>query len=178
MKILKKIAIGLIGFIALVFLISLFFPTEINVSRSVDVNAAPEVVFDNVNTMANWQKWGGPWHEEGMDYDEVIQRIEGPQSGIGSTVVYNQGKGEGTVAVIESEPNTGLKTLITFADAGSANGSWTFEKTATGTKVTWSIHVGLGYNPLKRIIGNMVIGDQVGPLFDIGLGNLKTVSES
>lgn len=178
MKILKKILIGIVGFVVLLFLISLFFPTDIRVSRSVEIDASMNKVFDNVNAMGNWQKWGGPWHEEGMDYNEVIQRIEGPTAGVGSKLIYDQGKGDGSVEVIESETNKRVKTLITFADAGHANGEWSFEPGDNATKVTWAIHVELGYNPLKRIVGNLVIGDQVGPLFDIGLGNLKEVSES
>ena len=70
-----------------------------------------------------------------------------------------------------------MKTLITFANGGTANGVWTFEEEGGSTKVTWSLHVALGYNPVMRIMGNLMMGGKVGPLFDIGLGNLKSVSE-
>ena len=73
------------------------------------INAPVEIVFSNVNRMTNWQKWGGPWHEEGMDFNEVIQRIEGADFGIGSKLIYDQGKGEGSVKVVESEINKFLE---------------------------------------------------------------------
>lgn len=177
MKVLKKIGIGVIALIVLVFVVSLFFPTQIDVSRSITINAPIDTVFPNVNGMANWKKWGGPWHEEGMDYSKVIQRIEGVEYGVGSKLIYDQGKGDGSVEVIESEANNRVKTLITFADAGSANGEWTFETMGNSTKVTWNLHVNMGYNPLMRIMGNLMMGDKVGPLFDTGLMNLKKVSE-
>ncbi|NQY08697.1 MAG: hypothetical protein HRT71_04180 [Flavobacteriales bacterium] len=56
MKALKKTGIGLGGFIALVFVVSLFFPTEIDVSRSVEINAPAPNVFSNVNSMEGWKK--------------------------------------------------------------------------------------------------------------------------
>ena len=177
MKLLKKISYVLITLILLITIISLFFPTTLNVKRDIEIQAPVATVFHNVNTMEYWGKWGGPWHEAGMDFHKVIQGVEGATSGVGSKLIYDQGKGEGSVLIIESETDKRIKTLITFADTGTANGEWFFEKNNTGTKVTWTLHVNLGYNPLKRIIGNLVIGDKVGPLFDIGLANLKKVSE-
>jgi len=177
MKILKKIGIVLLVLIVLISVTSLFFPTTTSVEKSTTIEAPVQTVFNNVNSMANWQKWGGPWHEEGMDYNEVIQRIEGPVFGVGSKLIYDQGKGDGSVAIIESDESKKLKTLISFADGGSANGVWLFEQRGSTTKVTWTIQVQLGYNPLKRIIGNLVMENHVGPLFEIGLNNLKNISE-
>ena len=78
MKILKKIGIVLFVLIVLTSVTSLFFPTTTNVEKSITIEAPVQTVYNNVNSMGNWQKWGGPWHEEGMDYNEVIQGIEGP----------------------------------------------------------------------------------------------------
>ena len=100
-----------------------------------------------------------------------------PEFGVGSKLIYDQGKGNGSVAIVESDESKRLKTLISFADGGSANGVWIFEQTENTTKVTWTIQVQLGYNPLKRIIGNLVMEKHVGPLFEIGLNNLKNISE-
>jgi len=177
MKILKKIGIVLLVLIVLISITSLFFPTSTSVEKHTTIEAPVQTVFNNVNSMANWQKWGGPWHEEGMDFNEVIQRIEGPAFGVGSKLIYNQGKGNGSVAIIESDDPKRLKTLISFEDGGSANGVWLFEQTGNTTKVTWTIKVQLGYNPLKRIIGNLIMEGQVGPLFETGLNNLKNISE-
>ena len=177
MKIIKILLKIILALIVLVFGISLLFPTDIDVSRSVVVNASVESVYPNVNAMAGWQNWGGPWHEEGMDYNDVIQRFEGAEAGVGSKLIYDQGKGEGSVEIVESEQNQKVKTLITFANNGTANGEWTFEAEGNSTKVTWNIHVALGYNPVMRIMGNLMMAGKVGPLFEIGLNNLKNISE-
>ncbi|MEW7279804.1 SRPBCC family protein [Aquimarina sp. 2201CG1-2-11] len=177
MKKVKKIGVVLGILILLVCLVSLLFPTNVEVSRSIAINASVENVFDNVNTIEHWKKWGGPWHEEGMDYTTVIKRTEGASSGVGSRLIYNQGKGEGSVEIIESNINQKIKTLISFEDGGSANGIWLFDQNNNKTNVTWTIYIDLGYNPLKRIMGNLMMESKVGPLFEIGLSNLKKVSE-
>jgi len=177
MKILKKIGVVIAALIVVICVTSLFFPTAVTVERSIMVEAPVPRVFVNVNQMENWGKWGGPWHEEGMDYNKVIQGYEGPTAGVGSTVIYDQGDGNGTVKVIESEENKRIKTLISFAVGGSANGEWKFEENGSATKVTWGLNVNLGYNPMKRNMGNPMFGGKVGPLFEKGLSNLKQVSE-
>ena len=122
MKVLKKIGLVLLVLVVLVCIVSLFFPTKVEVSRSIVINAPSENIFPNVNSMENWKKWGGPWHEKGMDYNEVIQRTEGDSSGVGSKIIYNQGKGDGSVEVIKSDLNKHIKTLISFEDGGF--GKW------------------------------------------------------
>lgn len=177
MKILKKVGLVVLSLVVLVTVVSLFFPTSVIVERQTSIQAPANEVFNQVNTMGNWKNWGGPWHEEGMDFKKVIQGTEGPVSGVGSKLIYDQGKGNGSVEIIESEENTMAKTLITFADMGTANGTWTFNEENGATTVTWGLKVQLGYNPLMRIGGNLMFGGKVGPLFDKGLSNLKQVCE-
>jgi hypothetical protein len=177
MKILKKILIGLVILLALITVISLFFPSQKEVSREIVIKAPVENIFPNVNEMERWKKWGGPWHEEGMDYNKVIQKTTGKKAGVGSKLIYDQGKGQGSVKIIKSNANKSIKTLITFEDGGSANGYWTFKSKENTTKVTWKVKVDLGYNPFKRIMGNLMMDGHIGPLFETGLKNLKKVSE-
>ena len=177
MRVLKKIGIGIAGLILVVSVVSLFFPTSVAVERDIMIAAPVSSVFPNVNQMESWQKWGDPWHEEGMDFNKVIKGFEGPKAGIGSTVIYDQGDGNGSVKIIESEENNRIKTLITFAVEGSANGEWKFEESQNNTKVTWRLNVNLGFNPVKRIMGNLMFAGKVEPLFEKGLSNLKKASE-
>ncbi len=176
MKTVKKIGKVLGILVALIIIASLFFPSTAVVERSITINAPAASIFSQINQMSNWSNWGGPWHKEGMDYNEVIQRTEGAEAGVGSLLVYNQGKGEGTVQVIESTPSTYQKTLITFEDGNTANGEWKLVENSGSTQVTWSVSVPLGYNPLKRIMGNLMMDGEIGPLFEQGLSNLSAVA--
>ncbi|WP_106794271.1 SRPBCC family protein [Aquimarina sp. Aq78] len=177
MKILKKIGLGIVILLLLIGIVSLFFSTQKEVSRSTVIHAPIENVFKNVNAMGNWKKWGGPWQEEGMDYSKVIQKTLGTTTGVGSKLIYNQGKGDGSVEIIESDLNKRIKTLISFEDGGFANGTWLFNEDNNKTMVTWTVKVNLGYNPLKRIMGNLMMESKVGSVFEKGLVNLKKISE-
>ena len=47
-------------FLLALILISFLFPSTIKVSRSIEVNAPMDRVFDQVNDLRNWEKWS-PW---------------------------------------------------------------------------------------------------------------------
>ena len=173
MKILKVTIITLISIIALVVIISFFFPSKVHVSRSIVVNASAKTVFDQVNRLKNWQRWGGPWQVN----TNVKLSFKG-EEGVGSILFYDhEVSGKGNVAIIESVPSKSLKTEITFSDQGKANGIWKFEEGDKGTKVTWRININLGMNPIKKIVGGLMMDGKVGPEFEQGLAKLKNVAE-
>ena len=58
----KKIAIWIGLALLAIILISFLFPTTMKVSRSIEVNAPVDRVFDQVNDLRNWEKWS-PWKE-------------------------------------------------------------------------------------------------------------------
>ena len=174
MKILKRIGIALAAIVLLLIVISLFLSSDAQVSRSISINAPIESVFEQVNRISIWEEWGGPWQVN----PNVHLSFEGAEEGVGALLLYDHpDTGEGTVEIIESTPTKRLKTEITFADQTTANGNWTFVESGSGTDVTWRIDVNLGNNPLKKILGSLMIDGQVGPEFELGLARLKEVAE-
>src|SRR6188768_836956 len=80
MKILKKIGIVIVALLGLLLVISLFLPGTMHVERSVTINAPARVVFDQVNTVKNWEQWS-PW----LKMDSTMKRTYfGPASGTGA----------------------------------------------------------------------------------------------
>ena len=75
--------------VVLILLVGVFMPSLIKVERTILINSDSNKPFSLVNNMGNWIKWGGPWHEEDMDFTKVIQRTEGATKGVGSVVVYD-----------------------------------------------------------------------------------------
>ena len=77
---LKKIVVGLIaivtGFAMLVFL----QPDEMQVTRSIAVATPAPAVFDQVNTLRNWDGWS-PWAK--LD-PNAKNSFEGPAAGVGA----------------------------------------------------------------------------------------------
>lgn len=178
MKALKKIGISLVVLILGVLLISLFFPAEIQVERSIRIDAPGETVFSQINTMKNWEVWKGPW----QDKDPAIKiNYSGAASGKGAVLHFDSkhpDTGKGSVAIIESDPIEKIRTEISFGDGGKANGNWLFQENNDGTLVTWRLDVNLGWNPIKKIMAGLMMDGMVGPDFEKGLQRLKTVCES
>src|ERR1051325_293703 len=99
MKILKKIGIAILSLIVLLVVISFFLPGNMNVERSVVINAPAPVVFDQVNTLKNWEQWS-PWQM--MDSTMKIT-YSGPASGKGAGYSWtSKDMGVGTMTLTES----------------------------------------------------------------------------
>ncbi len=178
MNMLKKITIGIVILLALIFVISLFLPATVNVERSVVIDAPKKAVFEQINTIKKWEVWKGPW----QDKDPGIKiTYSGPESGQGAKLYFDSkhpDTGQGSVMILKSNPYSSLKTEISFGDGGGANGNWQFKDAAHGTKVIWRLTVNLGMNPVKKIMGNLMMDRMVGPDFEKGLASLKNVCEN
>lgn len=178
MKALKKAGISLIFLLLGIFLISLFFSSEIQVERSIHIDTPRDKVFPQINTMKNWEVWKGPW----QDKDPAIKiNYSGAASGRGAALHFDSkhpDTGKGSVTIIESVPLEKIRTEISFGDGGKANGNWQFQEKNDGTLVTWRLDVSLGWNPLKKIMGGLMMDGMVGPDFEKGLQHLKRICES
>lgn len=150
-------------------------PTEYRVERSTEIDAPPQVVFENVNTIANREAWS-PW--ERMDPD-MEKTYEGPQSGVGAIYKWsgNDSVGTGTLEILESRPPNYIKSRLTFAEPFESQSTieWNFEDIPGGTRATWAVS--------GELPGYLFWMDQddmestMAPDFERGLADLKKVSE-
>jgi len=176
MRVLKKILIGIGGLIALFLLVAVFLPSHYQVERAIEINRAPEVVFEQVADFNNWIKWN-PWTEI---EPAAKNTITGAAREVGSTWAWEGkdiGTGSMTFEKIEPPQRIESKLVFTAPQQGTAKDSWTFAPMATSTKATWHNEGDLDY-PLGRYVGLMLEGSILGPQFEKGLANLKRVCEA
>ncbi len=176
MKAIKKIIIALIALVALVVIISLFLPSEVTVTRTGEINAPAEVVFGQVNDFHNWVNWD-PW--QGKDPD-MKASYEGPESGAGSKRCWesdNEEVGTGCLTIMESVPNTSIKTKLEFEGMSPGTGNWSFIENEGVTTVSWGMKMDMGLNPMGKFIG-LTMDGMLGPDFEKGLANLKELCEN
>lgn len=169
----KKSAIHLIAGAALLASCS---PTEYKVDREVVIDAPAEVIFEQVNTMENRQAWS-PWEE--MD-PNMTKEYEGPASGVGAKYMWsgNDSVGTGNLEILESQPNEYIKSKLVFTEPWESESTieWNFEETSEGTVARWSVSGELpGY---LFWMGQEDMDENMGPDFEKGLAQLKTVSEA
>lgn len=170
MKALKTIGIIVIIIIALVVIISLFLPRKVHIERSVVINTNQVVVFDQVNTLKNWENWS-PWHklDTSMEVyymgppsgDSALYHWESknPDVGVGKMMIVRHVKYDTIIMDLDFTQNTAVFTFY-------------FSPEGEGTKVVWGMDANMGRNPLKRYLG-LFMEKWIAPDFEKGLQTLK-----
>jgi carbon monoxide dehydrogenase subunit G len=176
MKILKTILIVIVVLVALAAIIGMFMSADVHVERSMEMKAAPDAVYNQVNNLKNWDNWM-PWNK----LDPNWERTWGEKTeGEGATYSWKSSKsdvGQGTITITKSVPNEAVETNLHFEGQGDAAGSYVIAKTDAGTKVTWGMNMNMGSNPFKRLMGGMM-DKMMGPWFETGLKSLDSSAQA
>jgi effector-binding domain-containing protein len=173
MKTLKKIFIGIVIFLALIVIVSFMLPSKVRVERSMVMNAPPDVVFNQVNNLKNWEQWDA-WTR--MD-SAMSKKYEGPEAGANCKRTWESKKvGNGSMLIVESKPDDSISIQLDFGNMGKPSSTFKFEKVENGTKVSWIMNSDLGMNPMHRIFG-LFEDKMIGPDFEKGLTNMKEIVE-
>lgn len=171
-----KRAITFLFVIAVVFAAGgMLLPRNVNVTRSIQIDAPPEEVFPHVNSLKAAAEWS-PWLA--LDPD-VALTYEGPDEGVGAKLAWasdHPNVGTGSQEIIASDDNQRVETALDFGQMGTANATYVLEATSLGTQITWGLGVDMGFGPMGRWFGLMMDG-QVGPDYETGLQNLKELVE-
>lgn len=173
MKILKRILAVVLLLIGVLLLISFFLPSMVHVQRSMVMNAPTEVVFDQINTLKNWEKWS-PWLK--MDPETKLTYNDKP-SGAGASYSWVGKKtGEGTMTIQYIKPNESIITLLDFKGQGQSTGGFNFIPTKEGVEVVWFFDMNCGLNPIMKYMGKIMTG-MMEKQFDDGLNGIKQIAE-
>ena len=177
MKILLRIVGVLVVLVVAFLLFGFLLPRQIDVERTIAVDAPPEAVSRLVVDLERWPDWQA-WNKE-MD-PTVTYTFSDPAVGEGAWYEWKGDKLDtGKVAITGVVPDREVAYTVDFAGQGPNPGTMTFEevgKTAK-TNVIWSFHCDMGFNPIGRYFGLMV-GPMLEGDFDTGLANLKRLAET
>ncbi len=173
-----KILLGSVVALAVLLAIgSLLLPSGQHVERSVVVNADPAEVFPLLNDYREFNKWS-PW----ATYDPEGTRYEfdGPATGVGAKMRWTSehpNVGNGAQEIVDSQPNTMLKSRLTFEGFDTPSfATFTLVPTAGGTRVTWSFDANLD-SMVGRYMG-LMMDKWVGGDYEAGLARLKALAET
>lgn len=174
MKILRNLLIGLLGVISGLALTSFLLPQTAHFERKTVINATPDVVFVQVNTLNNWEKWS-PWHR----IDPNMKLTYAPQTtGTGAWYSWtseNSNVGNGKLTITQSHANRHIATAMDFGGS-EATANYHFRLVAGGTEVVWDFNSDAGNNPFMRFMG-LMMESFVGKDYEKGLANLKGLCE-
>ncbi|MEM7103616.1 MAG: GyrI-like domain-containing protein [Bacteroidota bacterium] len=176
MKILKLLLI-LIGLLVGIGLIAgLVLPKEVNVERSIEIDAPKDIIFEHIGKLENHLAWS-PWKE--LD-PNAKYTYEGESGAVGSKAKWegnkNVGRGEQEITAIKV--NERMETKLTFFEPqqGSSDVLYALSDVENGSKVSWSMNFKTPM-PSNVMVALMGMKNQIGSDYDKGLASLKALCE-
>jgi uncharacterized protein YndB with AHSA1/START domain len=151
-------------------------PATFRVSRRVSIEAAPEIVFANLEDFHRWATWS-PWEE----LDPAMKReYSGSERGAGAIYTWdgNNKVGAGRMEILSATPGRALSVKLDFLRPfeGHNTADFTVAPEATATEVTWTVH-GPRVFVVKLMSVFVSLDKLMGKDFERGLAKLKTVAE-
>lgn len=167
-------------FLVLVILAFIFLPTQINVKKTISINAPVEVVFETVNTIATWQVWS-PWK---YDLDHVITSYGKKESGLGAKFIWKSDSipnMNGRLEITVSELNKHIVGSIFYDNMGETpayNSDFYFDgKSNTETEVSWVIGDEVSWYHLPNRFLLSGAEARLSEMLETGLNSLKIYIE-
>jgi hypothetical protein len=172
------IILGAVEAIVVVFIVvAATRPSELRITRSARISAAPSAVFAQVNDFHKWTAWS-PW--EKLDPD-LKRTYEGALAGTGAVYSWSGNKkvGEGRMTLTESRPSDLIRLKLEFLKPFKATNAteFTFKPEGNQTFVTWDM-TGKNNFMAKAFCLCMNMDKMVGGDFEKGLANMKSVVET
>ena len=175
MIILKRAVLSLLIIIVLMATVGFMLPSEYRVARTVVIDAPAEDVYQLVVDLREWRDWG-VWFKRDP---QMVVEYSGPVKAIGmksNWLSETQGNGEMTITALTH--NKAVVYDLYFPDMDMrSEGKIEITETDMGTRVEWSDEGDVGSNPVNRYFV-LFLDSMLGPDFEAGLSNLKTVSEN
>ncbi len=174
-KFFQKLAlwIGII-FLALI-LFSFLLPREVNVSRSITIDAPVDRVFEQVNDLRNWEKWS-PWKRMDPMMEMTFSNPPVGQGAFYKWISKDKQVGSGTMTLAKVTNNEEIVTALAFEDGGDASATFNFGHKGKAVELTWKMTNQVGVMPWSKYFGLAMKGERK-KQFDQGLKGIKFYAE-
>ena len=163
MRIFKLIIISFVLLFFIITIISLFIPSDVQISKVIQVNAAKDSVMIELSDPGNWKNWYpadapvSPFYINGKEEGIVINNATG-------LVIREKKENE----VIAAYTGPGSKDIST---------GWKVIPGSGSVAVEWYMKFHLGWYPWKKF-SSLLFEKRYGPVLEQGLHNLKSYLET
>jgi hypothetical protein len=177
MRFIKLLLISVLSFAALIFLLSLLFPSKAVVERSGVIEAPVATVYSQINDLKTWPEWN-PWTK--MQAAQSLQ-FATPSQGAGTWYSWTNAQDDrssGKLVILRSDPTKGVYYQMLFKDMRPVLSGLEIKPTkdGKGTIIHWYLETRLGWMPWWKFRGFMA-DRLMGPQVEQGLTALKARCE-
>jgi hypothetical protein len=174
MRVLKWLAVGLGGLVALVVVVGLFLPPGWSVERDVTVSAGPDAIRPYLDTPRQWPVWSA-WNT--TTYPDMTSSFEGPERGPGAAWVWKgESSGNGRLEITRSDAGV-VGFRLQFEDFAPIDGAMYLETSGSSTRVRWTMSGDTVGNPVSKYFA-LFMEDMISAELETGLGKLKGLAEA
>jgi Polyketide cyclase / dehydrase and lipid transport len=175
-EVIATIAVVLAIAIATVLILAVTKPASFSIQRAIDIRAPAERIFPLINDFHQWGSWS-PWENK----DPGLQRsFSGATSGKGAVYGWegNSNVGSGRMEIIEASAPSKILIKLDFFKPFEAHNTAEFTMLPQGdaTRLNWVMRGPASFmSKLMQVFMNL--DKMVGKDFEIGLANLKNLTE-
>lgn len=171
----NKILYSILFVLGLIFLIPVFLPDSFRVERKIEIAASPDQIFPLLEDFQKWDSWS-VWASADPNQKVTYEGVPGKP---GHKQIWDGPiNGKGTMTLDSISTNALIQTTLEFTEPQSMTAISGLELEPKGDKTTvlWYNEGKLDY-PVGRYFG-LFMDRMIGPDFEKGLANLKSVVES
>lgn len=175
MKALRAVLLVLLVLSLGLLTLGFFLPQRATVSRSVDIECPPAVVFTVLNGFRHFPQWS-PW--AALD-PQMQTAVEGPVQGVGARYRWSSEQGavgNGSLEIVESVPYTRIAMRLDFA-GDIQQSRYVLAPQGRGTRLTWEFEADFSDDFFSRYFG-LLLDRLVGADYERGLAALKAHVET
>jgi uncharacterized protein YndB with AHSA1/START domain len=170
------IVIAIVLAVVVVLILALAKPDTLRVRRATTIKAPPEKIFSLINDFHQWGNWSPYEHK-----DPAMKRnYSGAASGKGAVYGWegNRNVGSGRMEILDAAAPSKIVIKLDFFTPfeGHNTAEFTMLPQGDATNVTWLMH---GPAPFMSKVMQVFINmdNMIGKDFEIGLANLKNITE-
>lgn len=165
----------LLGLVVAVLVIGLFLPRQILIERERVIDQPREIIFEVLADLRHFAAWS-PWF---VHTDTMEIRTEGPQSGIGSTLVWSDPRSDrgGRMWIVSLSRLERIDLDLELGDNEAELYFLLAPASESGYRVIWGMRIEVGALDLVGRYTGLLLHRLVGRDHEAGLDNLARYLE-
>ena len=161
--------------VGIIALIGSLLPRDYDFESQVTIVAPPDVIFDKIDNLRNWQQWSKQFNPINIAGLEI--NYSGEDSGIGAVQTWTDPRGNGKLWITASEPDQSIDYQAIFGDFPEMESRIELSPQGASTQVIWSSKGSLPAGPFYGFFGTF-FPTQMKHEYTRSLEALKTAVEN